>query len=556
MMRIATRLKLVGLFSAGIVVVIGAMLLSATQQVRQELTKNATAGEVLNAVTAVRYLTQEYILRHEERVRAQWQLKHGSLAQLLASATGFTDPEEQAILAELRHTQESVHTLFMQLVTSYQERATSTGKSAILEELESRLTGQIAKRIQVMITDTLSLAERSRQGVLAAQQRASVAVVLFGGMIVLVMVALLFLTFRSVLRPLAQLREGTAIVGAGNLEFRLHVMARDEIGELARAFDQMTDRLNGTTVSRDALVRTNEALQAEIAERQLAEERLHRLMQETQETVNVLSSATSEILAATMQVSAGSVQTATAVGQTVATIEEVKQTAQVSTEKARHVSESAQKSAHISQNGRKSVQESVAAMQHIQAQMASIAESIVRLAEQGQTIGEIIATVNNLAEQSNLLAVNAAIEAAKAGEQGKGFAVVAQEMKSLAEQSKQATAQVRAILGDIQKATSGAVMATEQGAKAVETGVQLSHAAGESIRVLAESIEEAARAATQIAVSAQQQLAGMDQVVRAMQNIGQASAQNAASTKQTEHSAKILHELGLKLKQMAEQYEM
>src|SRR4030067_173625 len=117
-------------------------------------------------------------------------------------------------------------------------------------------------------------------------------------------------------------------------------------------------------------------------------------------------------------------------------------------------------------------------MHRIQEQMESIAQSIVRLSEQGQAIGEIIATVNDLAEQSNMLAVNAAIEAAKAGEQGKGFAVVAQEVKSLAEQSKQATAQVRTILGDIQKATSGAVMATEQGSKAGETGGRLSGGGG------------------------------------------------------------------------------
>src|SRR5438128_3440680 len=104
-------------------------------------------------------------------------------------------------------------------------------------------------------------------------------------------------------------------------------------------------------------------------------------------------------------------------------------------------------------------------------QMNSIAQIMVRLSEQNQAIGQIIATVDDLAQQSNLLAVNASIEAAKAGEEGKGFSVVAQEVKSLAEQSRQATTQVRAILSDIQKATSAAVMATEQGGKVVEAGV-------------------------------------------------------------------------------------
>jgi methyl-accepting chemotaxis protein len=177
----------------------------------------------------------------------------------------------------------------------------------------------------------------------------------------------------------------------------------------------------------------------------------------------------------------------------------------------------------------------------------------MQLSEQGQTIGEIIATVNDLAEQSNLLAVNAAIEAAKAGEQGKGFAVVAQEVKSLAAQSKQATAQVHAILGDVRKATSAAVMATEQGSQTVETGVKLSGEVGAAIRTLADSIEEAAQAATQIAVSAQQQLVAMDQVALAMQNINQASMQNVASAKQTDCAAQNLHELGQKLKQLVAQ---
>ena len=98
--------------------------------------------------------------------------------------------------------------------------------------------------------------------------------------------------------------------------------------------------------------------------------------------------------------------------------------------------------------------------------MEATAENILALAEQAQAIGEIIATVNDIAEQTNLLALNAAIEASRAGEQGKGFAVVAGEVKALADQSKKATAQVRQILGEIQKATNTAVLSTEEGKRA------------------------------------------------------------------------------------------
>jgi PAS domain S-box-containing protein len=293
----------------------------------------------------------------------------------------------------------------------------------------------------------------------------------------------------------------------------------------------------------------------DISERKRGEERVARLILETQETAGVVAASTSEIMAATAQVASASEEIATAINQTTATVEEVKQTAQQAAERARQVSEAAQRTADISQSGRKSVEESVEAMHRIQEQMESIAESIVRLSEQGQSIGEIIATVNDLAEQSNLLAVNAAIEAAKAGDQGKGFAVVAQEVKSLAEQSKQATGQVRGILGDIQKATSAAVLATEQASRAVEAGVQLSGESGESIRALAESIADAAGAATQIAVSAQQQLIGIDQSVLAIQSIREASGQNVVSTRQTESAAQKLHQLGLNLKQLLDQYQ-
>ncbi|HEX6929242.1 MAG TPA: methyl-accepting chemotaxis protein, partial [Gammaproteobacteria bacterium] len=269
-----------------------------------------------------------------------------------------------------------------------------------------------------------------------------------------------------------------------------------------------------------------------------------------QESAGLLSSSAAEILATTTQLASGATETDTAVAETTTTVEEVKQTAQVASEKARQVLESAQKAAQVSQSGRKSVEDSIDGMHHIQSQMEAIAESIVRLSEQSQAIGEIIAVVNNLAEQSNLLAVNAAIEATRAGEQGKGFAVVAQEVKSLAEQSKQATGQVRAILGDIQKATSSAVLATEQGSKAVEAGVKQSTEAGEVIQVLGDGVTEAANAATQIAASSQQQMVGMDQVALAMDNIKQASAQNVAGAKQAEVAAQSLHELGRKLLSM------
>ncbi len=383
--------------------------------------------------------------------------------------------------------------------------------------------------------------------------------------------AFIFLTLagftitRNISKPLNEIADVAEKIASGDLSGSVTTYDRgDEVGRLSLIFARMNRSLQEMAgvakkiAASDLRVQVKPQSEKDVLGNAFVTmiDNLRHSTAELAEGVNVLASSASEILAATTQVASGAAETGTAITQTTSTVEEVKQTAQVSSQKAKYVSDSAQKATQVAQTGRKSVDASIEGMKKIQAQMESIAESVVKLSEQSQAIGEIIASVNDLAEQSNLLAVNAAIEAAKAGEQGKGFAVVAQEVKSLAEQSKQATAQVRTILSDIQKATTAAVLATEQGSKAVESGVKQSAEAGESIRQLADSITEAAQAATQIAASSQQQLVGTDQVAMAMENIKQASAQNVAGTKQAEIAAHSLHDLGQKLKQLVEQYKM
>jgi hypothetical protein len=275
--------------------------------------------------------------------------------------------------------------------------------------------------------------------------------------------------------------------------------------------------------------------------------RIENLLDATREAVGRLTTATAEILASTTQQAAGAEEQVAAFAGTEAIVEHVAQTAAQASERARGVGDAVQRTAEIGHAGRQAVEESARAMHAVKQQVESTAETIVSLAEQAQSIGEIIASVNDLAEQTNLLALNAAIEAARAGEHGRGFAVVAGEVKTLAEQSKTATAQVRQILGEIQKATNAAVLSTEAVTKGVTTASLVAAQAGATITTLSDTLADAARAAAQIVASVGQQATGMTQIHEAMKNIDQVTRQAMTATRQTEQAAQNLNALGNEL---------
>lgn len=342
---------------------------------------------------------------------------------------------------------------------------------------------------------------------------------------------------RGITNPLERLMKGVEQLGQGNLAHRIVVDNEDETGRLARAFNAMAER--------------RQESEAKLAQQSAQREQVLRTVAEF---VNQLAGASAEILSSTSEQVASAQEQGSAVSETVSTVEEIAQTSEEAAGRARAVSESARQSEELGKSGRRAVDEAVGAMATVRDQVESIASRILALAEQAQSIGDIINTVNDISEQTHMLALNASIEASRAGEQGRGFAVVAAEVKALADQSKKATAQVRQILGHIQKATHSAVLGTEEGTKSVSSATRVVGQAGATIQSLGELLAQASITAAQIAASANQQATGIGQIRQAMRDVNQSAQQALASTRQTERAVQDLNAMGLKLKGLLSDY--
>jgi methyl-accepting chemotaxis protein len=283
---------------------------------------------------------------------------------------------------------------------------------------------------------------------------------------------------------------------------------------------------------------------------------LGEISQAVRNRANEIGHASSGVLAAVSQHSSTANQQSAAIAEIATTVSEVRMTAEQSSAKAAEVAALAHGSAQAGDEGLTAVRSIVDGMGDIRGTLDTLATSILDLSEQAAQINEIIATVSDFADQSNLLALNASIEAAKAGEQGRGFAVVAAEVRNLADQSKEATAAVRTILGEIQRATNAVVLATEAGARSAEERSDQAHHAGEVIGELTSVVHQAAQAVQVIAVSAHEQSVGMDQIATAMNEIRDASTSYAEGSAGLQRSAADLDAVATALRDLTSRYRV
>jgi len=236
-------------------------------------------------------------------------------------------------------------------------------------------------------------------------------------------------------------------------------------------------------------------------------------------------------------------QQASSVHEITTTIEELSASSKQVNAKAESLAGQSQEALSVAHEGRKAIDESIGEMNQIKEKVSEIAEDVLTLSENTNQIGAIINVVGDIANKTDMLAVNAAIEAAKAGEHGKGFAVVASEVRSLADQSKKAASKIETLVQEIQHSVNSTVMTTEEGGKKVDVGVQHILLVGETITNAIETISDTADAANEIAIASRQKSLANNQVAEAMGQINRGMQDSSAATKDALHSIQQLQNL-------------
>ena len=215
-----------------------------------------------------------------------------------------------------------------------------------------------------------------------------------------------------------------------------------------------------------------------------------------------------------------------------------------------NAAEGAQLASKTASDGAAIVERTVAVMSQIAEKVQESARTVESLGSRSDQIGAIIGTIEDIADQTNLLALNAAIEAARAGEQGRGFAVVADEVRALAERTTRATKEIGEMIKAIQRETKGAVAAMEQGVQQVESGTEEAAKSGQALQDILAQVNDVAMQVNQIATAAEEQTAttneissNMHQITEVVQQTSQGAHESAAAAAQLNGNAEELQSL-------------
>ncbi|MEM1213001.1 MAG: methyl-accepting chemotaxis protein [Planctomycetota bacterium] len=464
---------------------------------------DANAFDLANKLTPVLYDTLEgrlYVMKFmRTSAKADYERVQYELSAALQKLDGVlplvTDPDQLNTLRAVREDIQTYHKTFSEVLQLVLDRD---------EVVHNRLDviGPRMVALQDQIKNSLSGDSEEATAEAQAQIRTAEYVILAATAVAVVLgiIAALLIT-RLIVKPIRHYLVQVAKVGEGDLAVRLDATQNDEIGDMGRGINDMVKTMSDV-----------------IANVQL--------------TSHEVAGAATELAATSEQMSQSMEEQTSRINSVSTSMIEMDQSVQDVARKTADASSNADRSGKTAREGGEVVRDTVAGMGSIKNAVGESADAVQSLGKRGEQIGEIIAVINDIADQTNLLALNAAIEAARAGEHGRGFAVVADEVRKLADRTTQATDEISTSISAIQDETSQAVDRMNTGLTQVEAGVNYATQAGSSLEEIVSNTDEVASMIQSIAAATEQQSATSEQINNNLESTVAAIQQSAQATNQ------------------------
>jgi twitching motility protein PilJ len=382
----------------------------------------------------------------------------------------------------------------------------------------------------------------------------------------LVIGVIVFIMAQGVTRQVGSINGMLAKIGMGDFSARADVVAEDDLGRLAQSLNMMLDQTLSLVQSQDEKERIQASILKLLGEMEalahgdltkdaevtaevtgaIADSfnnmigELRRVIGRVHETTLSVSSSAGEVQTTTEYLATGSESQSTQIVEASAAIDEMSISIQQVSANANTAAEVAEQALKNARLGAESVSKTMAGMNGIRQQVQQTAKRIKRLGESSQEIGEIVQLIGDIADRTSILALNASIQAAMAGDAGKGFAVVAEEVERLAERSTEATKKVGGLIKSIQSDTNEAIAAMEETTKEVVGGSSLANEAGQQLQQIESVSGQLAEIIHAISMASKQQARGSDSVAKSMSEISGVTQQTAAGAKQAAISIRKL----------------
>jgi len=348
------------------------------------------------------------------------------------------------------------------------------------------------------------------------------------GFLFLLILAIGYFLHGAITKPIIQIATEAKKIGNADGMGKLEIRSSDELGILAQAFNEM----------------------ALHTRQQISHTKL--LVDSLTETIGLITKTTNDIYAISAQQSSGATEQAASVYQASSTSKEIAASATRIADTAEEMAGYSRQTSSACDVGKVELNNAVYQVNDVTEKVEQVAVRMVELGEKSQKISGIIDIINEISEQTNLLSLNAAIEAAGAGEGGKRFSVVAQEIRRLAGRTLDATQVVRQLVEEIQSATNTTVMVTEQSMKSSREATQCIDRMNQSFQNILELVEQALKASTEITLSTRQQTTACEQMVSTIMEVSEVASEVEKGAKETEQALSRLRELSADLKTLAQ----